>query len=97
MYYLVHFCGICREQEIHGPCGYFLGNDAEITICNVCLNCHLRRTASGTATAGGASTCNNAAVSSGTAVSTGTLSTTDAPVKANSLKCSLRQCKNTNV
>jgi hypothetical protein len=38
-----------------------------------------------------ASTCNNAAVSSGT------LSTTDAPVKANSLKCSLRQCKNTNL
>jgi len=67
----------------------FLGNDAEITFHKACLNCHLRRTASGTATDGVTSTCNNAAISSGAAVSNGTLLAAVAPVKPNSLKCSL--------
>ena len=38
-----HFCGICRNTQLHGPCGEYLGNDDEVTYRNSCLYCAIRR------------------------------------------------------
>jgi len=97
-----HFCGICRSTHLHGPCGVYLGNDDEITYRNACLSCieQCRRNIAvlppPTVTVQ-----QNVAVSESYNLpvippSTQVLNVAAADRPSQALKCSLRQCKNTD-
>ena len=93
-----HFCGICRSTQLHGPCGEYLGNDDEVTYRNSCLYCAIRSRnppplLPSTQDQSSAITDQTSSVVND--VSTvETVDTSQRPTQL--LKCSLRQCKNTD-
>ena len=89
-----HFCGICRSAHLHGPCGVFIGNDAEITYRNA--SCLISSTtARDMVPPIVIPTLNPRESSSNSAAASA--STLARKASSESLaKCSLRQCKNTD-
>jgi hypothetical protein len=75
-----HVCGVCRTIQLHGPCGVYLGNDDEITYHNSCFSCIEKIRH------------NPQPIQPSTEDQTVGVVLRPPPV----LKCSLRQCKNTD-